>query len=78
MRLESAIHEQPEHSSVVYERGGVMLQRTLLVEEAALEAAFESIPWASLVFLRCDRQKGGKRALLYRWRAEKQGWSQAT
>lgn len=74
MRLVDAVREQPEHSAVVYEEGAVTLQKTVLIEEEALAEAFESVPWARLVFLRCDRQRGGKRLLIYRWRADEEGW----
>ena len=74
MNLQEAIDLQPEHSAVVYEHGQVLLQRTLLLEEQGLDAAFDQVPWRRLVFLRCERQKGGKRALLYRWRAAPDGW----
>ena len=77
MRLGDVIDEQPEHSSVVYDRGEVMLQRTVVLEDGALDAVFDRIPWGRLVFLRCDRQRGGKRVLLYRWRAEPDGWNPA-
>ena len=76
MQLLEVIGAQPEHSTVVYDRGELMLQRTLLLDERALDDAFERVPWARLVFLRCDRQKGGKRALSYRWRPEQpESWS---
>ncbi len=78
MELLEAIDRQPEHSSVVYEDGSVMLQRTVLVDEHSLSEAFDSVPWQRLVFLRCDRQKGGRRILLYRWRPETEGWERAT
>lgn len=77
MQLDDVIDGQPEHSSIVYERGDLMLQRTVLVEEASLRAAFDRVPWSRLVFLKCDRQSGGKRLLLYRWRAEADGWTPA-
>ncbi len=75
MHLTDAIDQQPEYSSVLLEDSCVTLQRTLVLEEDSLEEAFERIPWTRLVFLRCDRQKGGKRILLYRWRAEPGGWT---
>ncbi len=74
MQLHDAIHLQPEHSSVVYDRGCIMLQRTVVLEDGDVEQAFDAIPWGRLVFLKCDRQQGGKRLLLYRWRAESAGW----
>ncbi len=72
--LQISIGEQPEHSSVLYENDTTMLQRSVLVEEADLGEAFERVPWSRLVFLRCDRQKGTRRILLYRWRAEPDRW----
>lgn len=74
MQLVDAAREQPEHSAVVYEEGAVTLQKTVLIDESALGEAFESVPWSRLVFLRCDRQRGGKRLLIYRWRAGEEGW----
>lgn len=77
MQLNDVVQHQPEHSAVLYERGDLTLQRTVVVEEAALEQAFEQVPWANLIFLRCDRQQGGKRILSYRWRADQTGWGPA-
>jgi hypothetical protein len=74
MQLGDAIERQPEHSSVVYDHGSVMLQRTVVLEDGAVDEAFSRIPWGRLVFLKCDRQQGGKRVLLYRWRPETGGW----
>jgi hypothetical protein len=74
MHLEDAIDDQPEHSAVLYEPGAITLQRSVLVEEHDLQQAFERVPWERLVFLRCDRHKGGKRNLSYRWRAHPEGW----
>ncbi|MEJ7654214.1 MAG: hypothetical protein WKH64_13280 [Chloroflexia bacterium] len=75
MRLDQAINTQPHHSSIYWERGVVMLQRTVVFDEADVEQVLEQVPWTTLVFLKCDRQQGGKRILYYRWRAEPDGWT---
>lgn len=77
MHLDDAIQDQPEHSAVLYECGDLTLQRTVIVDEASLEGAFERVPWSRLIFLRCDRQQGGKRVLSYRWHADQSGWEPA-
>lgn len=77
MRLRDAIGQQPEHSAVLYEGQGLTLQRTMVVEEDSLEDALEHIPWTSIVYFRCDRQRGGKRVLLYRWKPEQDEWEKA-
>lgn len=74
MHVVEAIGEQPEYSSVLYQDRDLTLQKTVVVEEERLEAELEGIPWDKLVYFRCDRLKGGKRQLLFRWKAGQEGW----